>query len=92
MTSFYEWIDKIKRKDGDIEYINYNEFNNVKTVGEGAFGIVESADWKSYGIKAALKTLISNPKIDKDILNNFVKEFSSERNWILWNYKRALIK
>ncbi|EXX62894.1 hypothetical protein RirG_157470 [Rhizophagus irregularis DAOM 197198w] len=77
MTSFNEWIDKIKRKDGDIDYIEYNEFSNVKTVGKGAFGIVESADWKSYEIKAALKTLISNPTIDDYDLNNFIKELES---------------
>ncbi|RGB29782.1 kinase-like domain-containing protein [Rhizophagus diaphanus] len=65
MTSFNEWVDR--------DYIEYNEFSNVKTVGKGAFGIVESADWKNYEIKAALKTLT----IDDYDLNNFVKELES---------------
>ncbi|PKY48217.1 kinase-like protein [Rhizophagus irregularis] len=70
MTSFNEWID------GDIDFINYNEFSNMKKVGEGSFGIVESTDWKSYKIQAALKTLISNTIDDYD-LNNFVKELKN---------------
>lgn len=73
MTSLNEWIDK-KIKDGEIDYIGYSEFSKVKKIGNGSFGIVESADWKSCAIKAALKTLINNPSVDEDNLNEFVKE------------------
>ncbi|CAB5369868.1 unnamed protein product [Rhizophagus irregularis] len=37
----------------------------------------ESADWKSCAIKAALKTLINNPSVDEDNLNEFVKELKN---------------
>jgi serine/threonine protein kinase len=75
MTSFNEWIDmKINDgKIGEIDYIEYSEFSNVEKVGEGAFGIVKSADWISYGIKIALKT-ISSPSVDEKSMTEFVKE------------------
>jgi hypothetical protein len=73
MTSLNEWID-IKINDGDIDYIEYSELSNVKKVGKGSFGIVKSADWKSCGIKTALKTLIDSPSVEEDNINKFVKE------------------
>ncbi|CAB4426615.1 unnamed protein product [Rhizophagus irregularis] len=76
MTSFNEWID-MKIKDGDIHYVEYNEFSSVKKVGEGSFGIVESADWKSRGIKIALKTLIDHSSVDENSMNKFVKELKN---------------
>ncbi|CAB4376459.1 unnamed protein product [Rhizophagus irregularis] len=76
MTSLNEWIDK-KINDGEIDYIDYSEFSKVKKIGNGSFGIVESADWKSCAIKAALKTLINNPSVDEDNLNEFVKELKN---------------
>ncbi|CAB5199829.1 unnamed protein product [Rhizophagus irregularis] len=76
MTSLNEWIDK-KINDGEIDYIGYSEFSKVKKIGNGSFGIVESADWKSCAIKAALKTLINNPSVDEDNLNEFVKELKN---------------
>lgn len=63
-------IDMFKIKNGNIDYFEYSEFSNMKKVGSGSFGTVESADWKSYGIKIALKTFISNPSIDDE----FIKE------------------
>uniref|UniRef100_U9TH78 Protein kinase domain-containing protein n=1 Tax=Rhizophagus irregularis (strain DAOM 181602 / DAOM 197198 / MUCL 43194) TaxID=747089 RepID=U9TH78_RHIID len=76
MTSFNEWID-MKINDGDIHYVEYNEFSCVKNVGEGSFGIVESADWKSHGIKIALKTLIDHSSVDENSMNKFVKELKN---------------
>ncbi|RGB29780.1 kinase-like domain-containing protein [Rhizophagus diaphanus] len=76
MTSFNEWID-MKINDGDIHYVEYNEFSCVKKVGEGSFGIVESADWKSRGIKIALKTLIDHSSVDENSMNKFVKELKN---------------
>ncbi|GBC10312.1 hypothetical protein RclHR1_09510003 [Rhizophagus clarus] len=71
----------MKINDGEINYIEYSEFSNVEPVGQGSFGIVESADWKSCGIKTALKTLVNNNSpIDKenlDNLNKFVKELKN---------------
>ena len=73
MTSLNEWID-IKIKDGDINYFEYSEFSNLEKVGEGAYGIVNKADWRNGGIKIALKILKSNSTINKDNLNKFLKE------------------
>ena len=71
--SLNEWIDT-KIKDGDIIYFEYNEFSNVEKIGEGAFGIVNRADWKRCGIRVALKILANNSSIDEDNMNKFVKE------------------
>ena len=73
MTSLNEWIDT-KVKDGDVIYFEYDEFSNVKKVGEGAFGIVNRANWKSCGIKIALKVLAKNSSINEDNMNKFLKE------------------
>ncbi|PKC59018.1 hypothetical protein RhiirA1_470052 [Rhizophagus irregularis] len=76
MTSLNEWID-LKIKDAEIDYIGYSEFSNVKKIGNGSLGIVESADWKSCAIKVVLKTLINNPSVDEDNLDEFVKELKN---------------
>ena|ERR1051325_12206394 len=73
MTSLNEWID-MKIKDGDINYFDYVEFCNMKKVGEGAFGIVNRSDWKSCGIKVALKILANNSSINEDSMDKFLKE------------------
>ncbi|CAB4433176.1 unnamed protein product [Rhizophagus irregularis] len=73
MTSLNEWID-MKIKDGNIDYVEYSEFSNVEKVGEGAFGIVNSAYWRSCGIKIAIKALINNSSVDENIMDEFVKE------------------
>ncbi|GES80191.1 kinase-like domain-containing protein [Rhizophagus clarus] len=76
MTSLNEWIDT-KIKDGNIDYVEYNEFSDVKKIGEGGFGIVESAYWENCGIKIALKTLINNSSVDENSMNEFVKELKN---------------
>jgi serine/threonine protein kinase len=73
MTTLNEWIDT-KIRDDDINYFEYDEFSNVEKVGNGAFGIVKRADWKSCGIKVALKILANNPSINEDNMNKFLKE------------------
>jgi len=76
MTSFIDW----QIKGGEINYIEYSEFSNVKLVDKGAFGIISSADRESYGIKIALKILVDNPSVKEDnkdnvnYINDFVKE------------------
>ncbi|CAB4416074.1 unnamed protein product [Rhizophagus irregularis] len=78
MTSPNDWIDK-KIKDDDINYFEYNEFSNMKNIGNGAFGIVNRADWKSCRSKVALKILASNSSINEDNMNKFLKELKNLR-------------
>ncbi|GET01119.1 kinase-like domain-containing protein [Rhizophagus clarus] len=42
-------------KNKKISVFNYDEFSNMTKAGEGAFGIVYKADWKTGGIPVALK-------------------------------------
>src|ERR1700722_12448502 len=92
MTSLNEceWID-MKIKDEDINYFEYNEFSNVETAGEGAFGIVTKADWKNGGIKIALKRIrANNPSINKNNMNKFLKEVKL-KNIITFDFNLILI-
>ncbi|RGB33897.1 kinase-like domain-containing protein [Rhizophagus diaphanus] len=78
MISPNEWIDN-KIKDDDINYFEYNEFSNMKKIDNGAFGIVNRADWKSCRSKVALKILASNSSINEDNMNKFLKELKNLR-------------
>ncbi|PKC68270.1 hypothetical protein RhiirA1_440701 [Rhizophagus irregularis] len=71
MTSS-EWIDK-KIEEEDINFFRYDEFINLEKVGEGAFGIVNRADWNSGKIKIALKILTNNKAISEINNENNVK-------------------
>jgi hypothetical protein len=73
MTSLNEWIET-KIKDGDINYFEYEEFTNMEKVGEGAFGVVNRADWKSGEIKVALKVLTRHSTVDEHNMKKFLKE------------------
>ncbi|GBC01816.1 hypothetical protein RclHR1_04340013 [Rhizophagus clarus] len=69
----------MKIKDGDINYFEYDEFINMEKVGEGAFGIVKRADWKSGEIKVALKVLTRNSAVDEHNMKKFLKELNNLR-------------
>ena len=45
----------------------------MEKVGEGAFRIVNRADWESGRIKIALKILANNSSINEDNMNKFLK-------------------
>ena len=66
-----EWVQWIE--DGiDKSYINcydYNEFQNINSIGAGGFGKVYRATWESSETVVALKSL-------KD--NSFIKEIVNE--------------
>ena len=68
-----KWIET-KIKDGDINSFKYNDFSNIEKAGEGAFGIVNKADWNDGGIKVALKSSLNNSTIDENQKDNFLKE------------------
>ena len=68
-----EWFD-IKIEDGDINSFEYDDFSNIEKAGEGAFGIVNKADWNDSGIKVALKSSLNNSTIDENQKDNFLKE------------------
>src|SRR3954452_20267832 len=73
MTSLKEWID-LKIEDKDINYFEYNNFSNIEKIGNGAFGIVNQANWNDGGIKVALKSFLNNSTIDEDQKESFFKE------------------
>jgi hypothetical protein len=80
MVSSKEWIDK-KIEGDDINYFEYDEFDSIERVGQGAFGIVNRADWKSGGIKVALKFLTNiNEDNMKELLTE-VKHYSNLKNF-----------
>ena len=55
----------------NIKYFNCAEFSEIRKVGEGGFGCVSKAHWKSRRMTVALKTL----KIDS--IHEFVREVNS---------------
>ncbi|CAG8599305.1 16388_t:CDS:2 [Funneliformis caledonium] len=66
-----DWMEK-KINDGDINYFKYDEFKNVEKVGNGAFGVVEKADWINGGsTQVALKSLMFIQ--DKELLEEHDK-------------------
>ena len=60
---------------------NYGEFTERETIGEGSFGIVQSANWKSRGLKVALKSLKGGVALDDKAAREFVKEVRSILNF-----------
>ena len=76
MTSLKEWIN-IKIRDRDINYFEFNNFSNIEKAGEGAFGVVNKADWNDGGIKVALKSSLNNSTIDENQKDNFLKEVNN---------------
>ncbi|CAG8651976.1 4276_t:CDS:2, partial [Funneliformis mosseae] len=58
MASIEKWIDP-KIKEGDITYLKYEEFSNIKYITEGAFGKIDRAHWNNGDIIVALKSLKS---------------------------------
>ncbi len=85
MTSLKEWID-IKVKDGDINYLKYDNFCDIEKIGEGGFGVVNRANWIDGGIKIALKSLLNNSTIDENQKENFLREV----NEILFKISKCL--
>lgn len=69
-----EWI-KEKIKKGDINYFDYNEFNNIEKIDKGGFGIVSKATTND-GMQVALKSFINKKGsgIEENIIKNFIKE------------------
>ena len=74
MTSLKKWID-IKIENGGIKYFEYNHFTNIEEIGDGAFGIVNKANWNGGGIVVALKSPLyfaetfNFHKYDKHVIN-----------------------
>jgi serine/threonine protein kinase len=63
-----QWIEEGISKRF-INYIEYNEFQNIQRVGSGAFGKVYKANWKSSNTVVALKSFINDGCILKEIVN-----------------------
>ena len=63
-----KWLKRNIQSE-NINYVDHNEFTELKVIGEGGFGIVKSAEWKNRSIKVALKRLK-----DENVIKEFVKE------------------
>ncbi|PKC76119.1 kinase-like protein [Rhizophagus irregularis] len=74
-----EWIKK-NMKEEDIKYFEYSEFNKIKKIGEGGFGVVNRAETNDK-VQVALKGLIEkkSSKIEENVIENFVKELKNLR-------------
>ncbi|CAB5363374.1 unnamed protein product [Rhizophagus irregularis] len=84
-----------KYNDIIVEWIPYNQFNNIKEIGKGGFAIVYSAIWKDGPLyyddkyykelkripnkKVALKCLNNSQNINNEFLNE-IKEYSISYN------------
>lgn len=68
------WL-KAQIEANNIKSFNYVEFSNIEKVGEGGFGNVFKAYWRSRRMTVALKTL-------KSIPNETTPEFVREVNYI----------
>ena len=66
-----EWInwleDAIKKEH--INYYEYDQFNNIRKIGTGAFSVVYRANWKRTGKIFALKAFKSEKTAFKEIVN-----------------------
>jgi serine/threonine protein kinase len=62
-------------KEEDIKYFEYSEFNRIKKIGEGGFGVVNKAETNDK-VQVALKGLIEkrSSKIEENVIKCFVKE------------------
>ncbi|CAG8513780.1 19805_t:CDS:2 [Gigaspora rosea] len=66
-----EWLKQELNK-GNITFYYYSQFNNVKDIGKGGFGLISSADYN--GTKFALKNLNT-----KEATREFVNELKQLR-------------
>ncbi|RIA87874.1 hypothetical protein C1645_807102 [Glomus cerebriforme] len=73
MTLLSTWVNN-KIKNGDINHFEYDEFSNLEKVGKGAHGTVKKADWKSGGVKIALKVLANNSTVNENNMKKFLNE------------------
>ncbi|RIA86512.1 hypothetical protein C1645_727075, partial [Glomus cerebriforme] len=74
-NTYIDWLEK-SISDKYIKYYEYSDFNDVKSIGRGSFGIVSRATWKITNRFFALKP-INN---DKQILEQVVKELKLYKN------------
>jgi serine/threonine protein kinase len=68
-----EFIEYTQTLAHEIRWANWEEFTNIKKIGEGGFGSVYSSHWSKSIETVALKT-IGNPS---KLMSNFLKEVIS---------------
>jgi hypothetical protein len=70
MKFLKEWIDE-KRNEKDINYFDFNEFNNLEKIDKRIHGTLKKANWENQKIIVVLKNL-NNSKITESEFIEFV--------------------
>src|SRR4051794_40608222 len=79
-NEWVSWIEEAISKK-HIKYYDYNHFHNVQKIGNGGFGKIYRANWKSSEEFYALKSLLN---LDNDAIKEIVHEVIT--NIILCTY------
>ncbi|CAG8457106.1 18229_t:CDS:10 [Gigaspora margarita] len=66
-------IEEIIKTSG-IEFYDFNEFSEFNKIGEGGFGQIESAYWKTRDITVALKSLKVKMNSNENVNEGFKRE------------------
>ena len=67
-SSYIDWLEK-EINNEHVDYFEYSEFNNIQPIGNGGFGSVFRADWKSTGTTLALKSFNNQKSTLKELVN-----------------------
>ncbi|KAF0501387.1 kinase-like protein [Gigaspora margarita] len=67
------WLDDAILNQ-QIKYYDYNEFSNLKKIGEGMFGSVYKSELRNPRLNVVLKYLSIDASFDDDVAEKFIKE------------------
>ncbi|CAG8752635.1 18419_t:CDS:2, partial [Dentiscutata erythropus] len=67
-------------REENIPTIEFSEFSNQETIGEGSFGLVVKAQWKERGFAIVLKSMKVNEILDARATRMFIRELKVLRD------------
>ena len=79
-SEWIDWIEKAIKKE-HINYYEYDQFSNIRKIGNGAYSIVYRANWKRTGKVFALKALKSEKTAFKEIANEVTIPYGGKYNF-----------